>query len=170
MKNIIQSQLSEADRTKISDSITTLETTFAGKTRKLDAAERSKYGSINQQNKLVVDIARNYHQNQPAMSSPDVDWTEFESDYEARMFLGNCINRLTAIVHDLESTKIMHDYDNFQDALDDYGYSRYRDGAGETGYSAKVAEFKQYFTKSNKNNPPDEDDGNPDEGAGENTT
>ncbi|HVE56602.1 MAG TPA: hypothetical protein VNB22_07220 [Pyrinomonadaceae bacterium] len=170
MKNIIQSQLSEADRTKINGFIADLETILAGKIRRLDAAERSRYGSINQQNKLVVDIARNYHQNQPAMSSPDVDWTEFESDYENRMFLTNCISRLSAIVRDLESTKIMHDYDNFQDALDDYGYSRYRDGAGETGYSAKVAEFKQYFTKSNKNNPPDEDGDKPPEGGGENTT
>ena len=170
MKNIIESQLSEADRTKISESITNLETSLAGKTRKLDAAERSRYGSINQQNKLVVDIARDYHRNQPAMSSPDVDWTAFESDYQARMFLGTCVKRLLAIVYDLESTKIMHDYDNFQDALDDYGYSRYRDGAGETGHSAKVGDFKQYFSKSGKTKLPDESDPKPDDGEIGNTT
>jgi len=170
MKNIIESQLSEADQTAINGLITSLETALAGKLRMLDAAERSRYGSINQQNKLVVDIARDYHQNQPAMSSPDVDWTEFEKDYQARMFMGTCINRLSAIVRDLESTKIMHDYDNFQDALDDYGYSRYRNGAGETGYSAKVGDFKQYFAKSNKNAPPGEGDDKPLEGEGENST
>jgi hypothetical protein len=164
MKNIIQSQLSEADRTKISDWITDLETALAGKTGVLDEKERSRYGSVNEQNKLVVNKAREYHLNQPALSAPDVDWTEFESDYEARMFLENCINRLTAIIHDLESTKIMHDYDNFQDALRDYGYSQYKDGAGEPGHSVKVAEFKQFFVKTGKSKIPgngdDGDDGN----------
>lgn len=158
MKNIIESQLSEAERTAISDLIADLETAFAGKTGTLDEKERIRYGSVNEQNKLVVNKAREYRENQPALSAPDVDWTEFESDYQARSFLENCINRLNAIVYSLESTKIMHDYDNFQDALKDYSYSQYKNGAGEPGYSTKVDEFKQFFTKS-KNKPPDDDDG-----------
>jgi hypothetical protein len=140
---------------------------FFRKTGTLDESERTRYGSVNEQNKLVVNKAWQYRQNQPALSSPGVDWTEFESDFEARAFLEDCINRLKAIVHSLESTKIMHDYDNFQDALKDYGYSQYQHGAGEEGYSAKVDEFKQFFTKSNKNNPPD--NGKPDDTGG-NTT
>lgn len=159
MKNIIQSQITAVNQTAINGSITDLETVLAGKTGTLDDTERTRYGSVNEQNKLVVNKARDYRQNQPAMSAPDVDWDEFEADYQARMFIENCINRLNAIVHDLESTKIMHDYDNFQDALQDYAYSQYKKGAGETGYDAKVDEFKQFFTKSNKNKPPDGGDG-----------
>jgi hypothetical protein len=159
MKNIIESQLSEADRTKIIGLIADIEATLAGKTGTLDAEERKRYGSVNEQNKLVVNKAREYRQTQPAMSAPDVDWDEFENDYQARVFLENCINRLGAIVHDLESTKIKHDYDNFQDALNDYGYSRYRHGAGDSGYSAKVGEYKQFFTKT-KDMPPEGDGGN----------
>jgi hypothetical protein len=159
MKNIIESQLSEADRRAITDSINSLETALAGKTGTLDAAERTRYGSINEQNKLVVNKAWEYRQSQPALSSPGVDWTGFESDFEARTFLENSINRLKAIVHSLESTKIMHDYDNFQDALKDYGYSQYQHGAGEDGYSAKVEDFKQFFTRSGRPKPPEDDDG-----------
>ena len=155
MKNIIETQLSEADRKKITDSIADLEGALAGKTGALDANERTRYGSVNEQNKLIVNKAREYSQNQPAMSAPDVDWTEFESDYQARIFLENCINRLTAIVHDLESTKIMHDYDNYQDALQDYKYSQYKHDSGEAGYAAKVGEFKQFFAKP-KPKPPEE--------------
>lgn len=153
MKNIISTQISDASRTKISGFITDIETELAGKTGVLDTDERLRYGSVNEQNKLVVNKAWEYRQNQPGMSAPGVDWTEFESDYQARAFLENCINRLTAILHDLESTKIMHDYDNFQEALIDYGYSQFMDGAGEPGYAAKVAEFKQFFAKT-KNTPP----------------
>jgi hypothetical protein len=159
MKNIIQSQLSEADRTAITKSIMDLENTISGKTGVLSAEERTRYGSVNEQNKLVVNQARKYRRSQPALSSPGVNWDEFESDYQARDFLEDCINRLKAVVHDLESTKIMHDYDNYQDALNDYGYSQFQDGAGEPGYAAKVADFKQFFTKSKAKPPEDGGDG-----------
>lgn len=153
MKNIISTQISDASRTKISGFITNIENELDGKTGVLDETERVRYGSVNEQNKLVVNKAREYRANQPALSTPDVDWDEFESDYQTRGFLENSINRLNAIIHDLESTKIMHDYDNFQDALQDYSYSQYKNGAGETGYDAKIDEFKQFFAKS-KNTPP----------------
>lgn len=154
MKNIIQTKFDAATRDAVNKAIGDLETAVAGKTGTLTEDERKRYGSVNEQNKLVVNKARDYQQSEPNLSSPGVDWDEFESDYQARTFIENCINRLTAILHDLESTKIMHDYDNFQDALKDYGYAQYQHGAGEDGYSAKVEEFKQFFTKSNKNNPP----------------
>ena len=160
MKNIIQSRYTEADVTKIDNIITQLENENAGKTETLDADERSRYGSINEQNKLVVNKAWQYRQSQPALSAPNVDWVEFEKDFKARNFLENWINRLNALVHSLESTKIKHDYDNFQDALKDYGYSQYQKGAGEDGYDVKVEEYKTFFTKSPKPNPPeDEEDG-----------
>jgi len=159
MNNIIESQITEADRTAINGLITNLETALAGKTGTLDESERARYGSVNEQNKLVVNKAREYRQNQPALSATNVDWTEFESDYQTREFLESCINRLKAIIHSLESTKIMHDYDNFQDALKDYGYTQYQHGAGEDGYAAKVGEFKQFFTKSKPKPPADDGEG-----------
>ena len=173
MKNIIESQLSEADRTAINTLITNLETALAGKTGTLDADERKRYGSINEQNKLVVNKAHEYRQNQPARSAPDIDWDEFDSDYKSRAFLEDCINRLSGIIQALESTKIMHDYDNFQDALKDYGYAQYKLGTGDDTYAAKVNEFKQFFAKSKNKLPEDDgkpDDGNPDGNGGINTT
>ena len=159
MRNIIESQLSEADRTKINELITNLETALAGKTGTLDPDERRRYGSVNEQNKLVVNKAREYRQNQPAMSAPDVDWNEFENDYQARAFLEATINRLNGIINALESTKIMHDYDNFQDALKDYGYAQYKLGSGEDTYEPKVTEFKQFFTRSRDVPPEGDNDG-----------
>lgn len=156
MKNIIQSRFSETNVTKIDGIITDLENEIAGKTETLDENERVRYGSINEQNKLVVNKAWQYRQSQPALSAPNVDWEEFERDFKARNFIENWINRLDALRHSLESTKIKHDYDNFQDALKDYGYSQYQKGAGEDGYDAKVAEFKQFFAKSSKNEPTEE--------------
>ena len=163
MKNIIESKFTDADISAINAALTALENALAGKVGTLTEEERRRYGSVNEQNKLVVNKARDNHQTQPAMSAPDVDWTEFDSDYQARANIETWLNRLNAVKHDLESTKIMHDYDNFQDALKDYSWAQYKHGAGDDGYSTKVAEYKQLFTKSNKNNPPKDGGG---EGGG----
>ena len=148
MKNIIQTSLDDADRTKVLDFITQLEGALNGKLIDLSEQERVKYGSINEQNKLLVNKVSDYQKNSPALSSPDVDWTEFTSDYSARQFLEACINRLEALVYQMQSTKILHDYDNYQDALNDYSYAQYKRGANEPGYSAKVDELKQFFARS----------------------
>lgn len=158
MKDLIKSLFSAADRTAIQDSISELEAACAGKTASISDSERSRYGSVNEQNKLVINKARDYHTSQPALSTPDVDWTEFESDYQSRLFLESAINRLESLVYALKGTKMMHDYDNLQDSLDDYSYAQYKKGTGENGYAAKVDEFKQFFAKSGKPKP-SEDEG-----------
>lgn len=155
MKNIIKSKFSETDRTEIDGLITELEGKFDGKTEVLSAEERQRFGSVNEQNKLIVNKARDYRQSKPELSAPNVDWNDFEDDYQSRVFTENCINRLMSMVHSLQSTKIMHDYDNYQDALRDRNYSKYQNDAGEDGYAVKVEEYKQFFTKSGKNNPSD---------------
>lgn len=158
MKDIIKSQFTAADRTAIYELISDLEAACAGKTASLGESERSRYGSVNEQNKLIVNKARDYHLSQPSLSTPDVDWTEFESDYQSRSFLESAINRLKALLYALEGTKMMHDYDNFQDALQDYSYAQYKKGTGADGYSAKVEDFKQFFAKSGKSKPPEDGD------------
>jgi hypothetical protein len=150
MKNLIQTQLSQTDRDKIDQIIQQLETELNGKTVALTEEERSRYGSINEQNKLLVNKTREYRQNSPELSSSDVDWDEFEADYGARQFLETRSDRLLRIAHRMQSTKILHDYDNYQDALRDYAYAQYKRGAGEEGFPEKVAEMKLFFPKSGK--------------------
>lgn len=106
MKNIIQTQLDAATRVAVEKAINDLEAALAGKTATLTEDERRRYGSINEQNKLIVNKARDYRQSQPNLSSPDVNWDEFEDDYQSRVFIKNSVNRLMAVVHDLGSTKI----------------------------------------------------------------
>ena len=150
MKNIIQTQMTAADRAKFDEGLALIESSIEGKMSALTEDERSKYGSVNEQNKLLVNKAHDYRQNQPAMSSPDVDWDEFESDYQARTFLESRSDRLKSIIYQMTSTKILHDHDNYQDALTDYGHAQYKKGAGEPGYAGKVAEMKQFFNRTKK--------------------
>ena len=154
MKNIIETLLTQDDRAKIDLAITQLETQIAGKMSALTEEERVKYGSINEQNKLLVNKVRDYQQTSPALSSPDVNWAEFESDFEARAFLDTRAARLSSIAYQMQSTKILHDNDNYQDALNDYAYAQYKKGANEPGYTEKVAEIKQFFNRSGTGVPP----------------
>lgn len=154
MKNIIKTQLTSPERGQINDLIAELEGALAGKLAALTEEERVELGSINEQNKLLVNKVHDYRQNSPNLSSPDVDWAEFESDYQSRVFLESCADRLKSLVYQMQSTKILHDHDNYQDALSDYAYAQYKKGAGEPGYTEKVAEIKQFFARTGTAKPP----------------
>ncbi len=148
MKNVIQTQLSAEDRTQIDTLINQLETLVQGKLSAMTELERKAYGSVNEQNKLLVNKIRDYRAQQGNLSAPEIDWDEFESDYQSRVFLETRLERLRSMAFRMESTKILHDYDNYHDALIDYGYAQYKKGAGESGYTEKVAELKQFFPRT----------------------
>lgn len=148
MKNVIQTSLTTEDRTQIDVLLTQLETLLTGKLSAMTEDERLEYGSINEKYKLLVNKVRDYRNQQQALSSPEVNWEEFESDYQARTFLETRLNRLRSLAYQMESTKILHDYDNFHYSLTDYSYSQYKKGAGESGFTEKVAELKQFFPRS----------------------
>jgi hypothetical protein len=150
MKNIIKTRLTQADRDEIDSHISQIEAILSGKLEGLSAEERSKFASINEQNKLLVNKVRDYRQHSPQISSPDVDWDEFEADYQARLFLETRSTRLSSLVSQMQSTKILHDFDNYQDALRDYAYTQYKKGVSEPGYTQKVAEIKQFFNRTGK--------------------
>ncbi len=148
MRNIIQDQLTPEERQHAKQLVSQLETIFIDKLSALTEKERQDYKAINEKNKLFVNKVWDYRQNSVGLSSPDVDWKEFESDYNARSFAENLLGRVESIAYRLESTKIMHDYDNYQDALNDYAYSQYSKGAGKPGFTEKVAELKQFFNRT----------------------
>ncbi|WP_282079666.1 hypothetical protein [Aquimarina algiphila] len=148
MRNIIQDQLSQEEKDQAESLVHQLETIFTDKLSALTEKERGSYKAINETNKLFVNKIWDYRRNSNALSSPDVDWDEFEKDYKARVFTENLLGRLESLAYRLESTKILHDYDNYQDALNDYSYSQYSKGAGKPGFTEKVAELKQFFNRS----------------------
>jgi len=150
MKSTYVTQFPESDRDRLDDLLEQIETLIIGKLTAMTEADRVAYGSINEQNKLLVNKVWEMHQNNPSMSSPDVDWVQFKEDYDARQFLDTRGDRFARIASLFKSTKIRHDHDNYQDALDDYAYSQYRKGADDPGFTEKVAELKQFFNRTGK--------------------
>lgn len=149
LNNLIQNKLTDADKTKIDSLLTELETLLASKLVGLSKEDRQKYGAINEQNKLFVNKVHDFIENQPAHNPSEVDWEEFKKDYIARKFLETRANRLTALVYQMESTKMLHDYDNYQDSLAYYDYATYRANRNVPGASEIANELKQFFPRNN---------------------
>jgi hypothetical protein len=157
LTNLNSAHLTQAQVTDAQDALTQLETALAAVNVNLTPEERQQYGSINEQNKLMVNKVNDYHRDSPNLSVSDVDWTEFDKDFASRGIFENLITRLDALTNKLKNAKTLHDFDNYQAALADYAYTSYRAGTGAEGFETKYNELKQFFNrtgKTNKTTPP----------------
>lgn len=146
--DLVQQHLQAEEVTKIDASIDALEQALADKKRNLTPEERQRFGSINETNKLFVNKVYDYCKAQPGYCSPDVDWAEFAADYNDRAILETRINRLRSILEMMENAKILHDYDNFQNALVDYSFTQYKKDTTAGGFVTKYNELKQFFPRT----------------------
>ena len=146
--NLNNTHLTAQQITDAQNALTDLETALQIINVNLSAEDRQKYGSINEQNKLFVNKVYDFHKSQPALSSSDVDWEEFENDYNSRKHLEAFITRLDSLSTKLKNAKILHDYDNYQAALTDYAYTNYKAGTASPGFETKLNETKQFFGKT----------------------
>ena len=144
--NFENRHFSAAEVTAVQDALAALEAALAPKLANLSPEERQQYGSINELNKLVVNKVKDYRDTQPGLSSPDVDWVEFMSDYASRTLLQSLLQRLEALQAGLNNARILHDWDNYHAALTDYDYAKYKYGTAATGYETKVKELGQFFS------------------------
>jgi uncharacterized FlgJ-related protein len=148
INNLIENKFSEDDMKTMKEQLSNLERLFSEKLVGLGPEDRKKYGSINEQNKLLVNKVKDYVENQSAHNPSEVDWKEFLQDYQAREFLESFALRLSNLVYQLESTKILHDYDNYQDSLSYYAYAEYRANRNIAGASEIHATLQQFFPRT----------------------
>lgn len=150
INNLNNVHLTEAQQTEIKTALSTLENALATLNVTLTPEERQQYGSVNEQNKLLINKVRDYRKDSENLSCGDINWDEFENDYASRGFLENVMNRLAALEERLKNAKTLHDYDNYQSALDDYAYTSYKAGSNAAGYETKMNELKQFFARTGK--------------------
>ncbi|MCE2964046.1 MAG: hypothetical protein ACK43K_14705 [Chitinophagales bacterium] len=123
-------------------------------TTNLTDEERSRFGSINEKNKLFVNGVLDYATTQPDLKSPDVDWTEFQADYDDRKFADTRADKIENLLRMITDFKIVHDYDNYQDSLTDYDYTKYKASTSASGYTEKQAYLRQFFPNTGGSNTP----------------
>ena len=152
--NLNNTHLTTAQATTATTALAALETALAVVNINLSAEDRQRYGSINEQNKLLVNKTMDYHNSQPALQTPHVNWEEFANDYASRNNMENMIARLESLTTRLKNAKILHDYDNYQAALADYAYTNFMAGTGTTGYETKMNDMKQFFSRTTASSTP----------------
>jgi len=143
--NLGRLHLDGAKKTAITGAFDIIEATLLTVTQNLSSEERSRYGSVNETNKLLINNIRDYNITQRSLSSNDVDWEEFEADYQDRIFADTNEKRLHNILRMLTDFKIAHDFDNYQAALTDYQFSKYKANTKTPGFTEKVADIRQLF-------------------------
>lgn len=132
------------------DTLTALEAAMSGKMANLSPRERLQYGSAKNQNKLFINKVKEYNDTQPQLSASEVDWEEFNHDYNSRRLLEGVIQRLDALRTGANNAKILHDRDNYKAALTDYNYTKYKRSTVAAGYATKANELSQFFLNRGK--------------------
>jgi len=143
------------EKLAVNTALASLELAVSLKLANLSAAERQQYGSVNEQNKLIINKVKGFHDTQPVLSSPDVDWVEFNNDFDTREFLQTTVLRLQSLIDGLGNAKILHDFDNYQASLTDYDFSKYKASTNAVGFQTKVAEIGQFFNSGSRPASPD---------------
>ena len=146
---VILPKLSDAEVATIRTSMNAIKTILAPKFVNLEPEDRQKFGSINEKNKLVINKVKDFRDNQPALSNPDIDWTAFNEKSITRknfMLVIDMINEINELCND---PRTLVDYSLFGDARKDYKYSKYKaedDGSGSSGYENKYEALREFFT------------------------
>ncbi|MBL0683366.1 hypothetical protein [Aquimarina mytili] len=152
LDNIISISFTSEELQEIDNAFNTIETIIKTKTVNLTPAERSKYGSIANRNKLLVDKAKNYMDQYPEWIPRPLDKEEFDRDYVTRDQIEKMIQQLHNYSQQLIDTKTLLDHDNYKNAISFYRLMKYlsttNEPGAETVYNDMKTLFKNRFTRS----------------------
>lgn len=115
----------------------------------LTPKERSKYGKVGEQGKLLINKVKDFQEWQPELRSPDVDWVEFLKDYQDREYAEGVLAKVNSIQTQVLSIKVLRDHDNRTDSLKDYKFTQYKSmSSNDAAHGVKADELKQFFPKT----------------------
>lgn len=146
LSNLNNDHISIEDQGKVLKAWADIMEVLTRKTRNLKPEERKLFGSVSEQNKLIVLKVLEYNTQQPHLSCPDLDYSEMRQDWNDRFFLAGLINRFVEAMNICDNIRITHDFDAFQNAKLDYDYTKYKmNTAPGAGFESKYNELLQFF-------------------------
>lgn len=150
--NLSSVTFTDAEKTKMDAAIADQKAVMAGKSTNLTEKEKQLYGSINEQNKLVVQKVLQYSKSNPEIIPSHVDMPELNRDYDSRNTLELWEDALKLMLNNVQNAKILLDYDVFQACLSVYRNVRYQAGEDVPGMAAIYNDLKQFFPGGGNNN------------------
>ncbi|UAY51048.1 hypothetical protein [Ferruginibacter albus] len=149
--NLNNVHFTQAEKDEINQHWTAIRQLIETKKKNLTPEERKKYGSVAEQNKLVVMKVLEYNKNQPHLNCPEVDYVETIADWDDRTFVAGLISGMAEASLIFDNIRITHDYDAYNAARTDYNYVKYRMEAGDAGagWETKYNDLLPFFKTNN---------------------
>lgn len=157
LENLFSLEFTEDELEKLDQGIALIEGVLLGKTTNLTPDQRQQYGSIAEQNKLFVNMAKNYMEQYIMFVPVFLDKEEFDRDFAARQQLESRYQRLNSIAEQLSDTKILLDFDNYHNAITFYRNVKYLAGENMPGTTVIYEDMKQFFIAGAPIMPPNTD-------------
>ena len=146
--NLGEIHMSNSEMQQLDNLISQVESIILPKSVGLTSQQRQELGSINEKNKLFVNKVSDFMENHPQHNTTDINISQFKEDFQSREFLETRISRLQNLIDMMTNHKILHDHDNYKDALAYYDYLQFRAKRGVAGVSQLVMELKQFFPRT----------------------
>lgn len=151
IENLGKNHFTDEQIQSVDAALNEIMTSVLGMTENLTSIERRNLGKVGEKNKLLINKIKDYHDTQPNLQSPDVDWEEFEKDYKDRATASGMLAKIRSLEILLMNIKILRDHDNYADALRDYKFAQYKSRFGnQAGYQFKIEDIKPLFSKTGK--------------------
>lgn len=122
LSNLITVSFTAAELTTLDTAIQNIADVLKNKAVNLTPEQRSQYGSINEENKLLVNKVKDTEEGFPQFHPPFLDLAEFNSDYTARQQIESRVVKLASLSEQLSDTKILLDFDNYNYSISFYRY------------------------------------------------
>jgi hypothetical protein len=148
LENLISVSFTDEELAQLDLQLAGIQQILEGKTINLTTDQRQQYGRIANQNKLIVDKAKNYMEQHPTWIPNFLDKTEFDNDYTARQQIESRVQLLENLSQQLVDTKILLDHDNYTNTLSFYRMVRFLAGENEPGAQAVYSDMKVLFSKN----------------------
>ena len=152
LENLISVSFTEEELTQLDSHLLAIRQILNGKTVNLTPDQRRQYGRIANQNKLIVDKAKNYMEQHPDWIPRFVDKAEFDRDYTARQQEENRVQLLENLSTQLIDTKTLLDHDNYNNALSFYRMLRFLAGENEPGAKPVYEDMRVLFNRTGTSN------------------
>ena len=145
LNNMISLKFEEAETTAINEVLVVLANIMKGKSIALSPEDRQRFGSVGDNNKKIINKVKTYLDMYPEHIPSMFSKEEFIRDFESREVLENCIKQLKGILDQMVHTKIMLDYDNYNNALIYYRYFRFLSENKQPGAESVYLDLKKHF-------------------------
>ncbi|CAM1368744.1 hypothetical protein [Tenacibaculum xiamenense] len=157
LENLISVSFSEQELNQFDEHLKGIQAILEKKVVNLTPDQRRQYGRIANQNKLIVNKAKDYMEQYPEWMPSFIDKVEFDKDYKTREQVEGRAQKLENLSRQLIDTKTLLDHDNYTNALSFYRMVRYLAGENQAGAKSVYEDMKVLFqrvsTTDNSDNP-----------------